>query len=527
MVVAATGSLTGTHNLDDELRTIDAVLARSAFLTPEAPALLNTNGDRISYGRLANEAGIVRDFLMTEGVRPTDRVALVTPRGVDAVATFFGIVGCAALVPVEPDIAEGELESLLSRLDIRFVVTPVDCPPAVAAAARRTQVKILNTSTAAPGWPLQTPSDTFDASHLTASPDIGLHSHAILLRTSGTTSRSKIVPITHLNLLACIEKVVPWCKLTAQDRCLNLMPLYHGHGFTVGMLVPFLSGGSTIMPDALDPQDLVAQMESGAPTWVTGAASFYRMILSHTAKTGKTIDAPALRFMRTSSEATSPADVKAMETLTGVPMNTSYGSSECQSHILAKPFESGTDCFGLVGIPVTSEISVLNECGAVRRSGVGELLIRGDTVIDHYIGDPDAAAAAFHGNWFRTGDLARIEIDGSVSLCGRLKELISRGGEKVSPGEIEDVLALHPDVGEAVAFPVPHETLGEEVCAAVTLINQDSKDKQSATRDIRRHASRHLRAYKIPKKIFVVDAMPRGRTGKLDRNQVARALMGR
>lgn len=524
MVLAENAGVIRQNEIVDTLQTVDAVLTQSAVLRPHAPALIAANGHSLTYGRLAHEAACVRDLLLAEGILSTDRVALVTPRGIGAVAPFFGIVGCAALVPIEPDIAEGEIDSVLSRLAIRFVVTPMDCPPAIEAAAHRRQVKILRTPGAELFSSPRTAIRSFDPARLTASSDMGPHSHAILLRTSGTTSRSKIVAITHMNLLACIEKVVPWYNLTPADRCLNLMPLYHGHGFTVGMLVPFLSGGSTIMPDVLDPQDLIAQIMEGSPSWVTGAASFYRMILSHAARTGISIDAPALRFMRTSSEAISQSDVESMELLTGVPMNTSYGSSEAQSHITAKPLASGDGCIGLVGFPVTSEIAVLDEKDTVNRFGEGELLIRGDTVFDGYVDDPESTDAAFHGDWFRTGDLARIEIDGSLSLCGRLKEIISRGGEKVAPGEIEDALATHPDVGEAVAFAVPHRTLGEEVCAAITLVGRDGEDTRRVAQDVRRHAARHLRAYKVPKKIFVVDALPRGRTGKLDRNRVAREL---
>ncbi|MCZ6587230.1 MAG: AMP-binding protein, partial [Alphaproteobacteria bacterium] len=501
-------------------KTIDNVLSRFAVSRPDAPAVIFSGGEVLNYGALAAQVALLRERLLSHGVRATDRVALMVPRGGDAVAAFFAVIGCATLVPVERDISGTEFEDLMSRMGIGFLVTTADCPPAIADVARKGQVKIVKADPPDRAQPSKYDAPVFDPSMLETSPDIGPNSIALLLRTSGTTGRSKIVPVTHFNSLSAAEKIVQWFDLSAEDRCLSLMPLYHSHGICVGMLTPFWSGGSTIMPNELSVQHIVDLIENQSPSWVTGAASFYRMILAYAKDEIRKIDAPTLRFLRAASEALSPADAAAVERLLDIPMITSYGMTETQSQIVAKPLANGESCIGSVGLPVTAEIAVLDEAGAVRSEGKGEVLVRGDGVFAGYLDDPEATAAAFHEGWFQTGDFGRIEIDGSLSLCGRLKEIISRGGEKFAPAEIDNVLATHPDVAEAVTFPVPHPSLGEIPAAAVVLKAGARVSEEALVGFLRER----LADFKVPARIVFVDEIPKSAVGKIQRGQLARVL---
>jgi acyl-CoA synthetase (AMP-forming)/AMP-acid ligase II len=344
---------------------------------------------------------------------------------------------------------------------------------------------------------------------------------ALVLHTSGTTARPKIVPLRQRNLLVSAGNIRESLALTPADRCLNVMPLFHIHGLMAALLASLSAGASVVTSPGFDAFRFFGWLEETQPTWYTAVPTMHQLVLSRAARQKETVERTKLRFIRSSSASLPPTVMADLEKTFGCPVIEAYGMTEASHQMATNQLPPGARKPGAVGLGAGVEVAIMDDAGRLlERGATGEVVIRGGNVTLGYENNPDANASSFSDGWFRTGDQGYQDTDGYLFLTGRIKEIINRGGEKVSPREVDEVLLQHPAVAQAVAFAVPHERLGEEVAAAVVLAEGASADE----RELREHASKQLADFKTPKRIIILDDIPKGATGKVQRIGLAEKL---
>jgi acyl-CoA synthetase (AMP-forming)/AMP-acid ligase II len=340
---------------------------------------------------------------------------------------------------------------------------------------------------------------------------------ALVLHTSGTTSRPKIVPLRQRNLVQSARNIATALHLTPADRSLTVMPLFHIHGIMAGLLAPLAAGGSVVCTPGFDAFKFHRWIDELRPTYYTAVPTMHQMVLARAPEPRPT----SLRFVRSSSASLPSPVLESLSELFGVPVVEAYGMTEASHQMTCNPLPPGLAKPGSVGIATGIEVGILGPDNDVVAPGQrGEVAIRGATVVDGYENNAAANEAAFTAGWFRTGDEGMLDEEGYLFLTGRLKEQINRGGEKISPIEVDEVLLRHPAVAEAVTFAMPHEKLGEEVGAAVVLV--DGHD--ASEHELRAYLSDQLAAFKVPARILFVSEIPKGATGKIQRIGLAARL---
>ncbi|HEY5677428.1 MAG TPA: AMP-binding protein, partial [Myxococcales bacterium] len=344
---------------------------------------------------------------------------------------------------------------------------------------------------------------------------------ALLLHTSGTTSRPKLVPLLQRNVLASARHIAETLALTPADVCLNVMPLFHIHGLMAATLASIFAGARVCCSPGFNALRFYGWLEEVRPTWYTAVPTMHQAILARAERHRDVLARTHLRFLRSSS-ASLPAPVMLeLERTFRAPVVEAYGMTEAAHQMASNPLPPRTRKPGSVGMAAGPEIAIMDAQGALLPRGEsGEIVIRGPNVTSGYVENPEANAKAFTNGWFRTGDQGNLDEDGYLRINGRLKEMINRGGEKISPLEVDVVLMEHPAVQVALTFGMPHETLGEEVAAAVVL----KEGKTATERELRGFAEKHLVHYKVPHHIVFVSELPRGPTGKLQRIGLAARL---
>ncbi|MBC7941326.1 MAG: AMP-binding protein, partial [Chitinophagaceae bacterium] len=344
---------------------------------------------------------------------------------------------------------------------------------------------------------------------------------SMVLHTSGTTSRPKIVPLSQKNLVASAMHIGRTLAFTADDCGLNIMPLFHIHGLIAGVLAPLSAGSQVFCTPGFNALKFFGWMDEARPTWYTAVPTMHQAIVG---RAGKNLDVVArhpLRFVRSSSSSMPPQVIKEIEEVFGAPLIESYGMTEATHQMASNPLPPGVRKPGSVGLAAGPEVAIMGEDGELVAAGqVGEIVIRGPNVTAGYENNPKANAEGFLNGWFRTGDQGVIDVDGYLSLTGRLKEIINRGGEKVSPREVDEILMDHPAVAQVVCFGMPHAKLGEEVAAVVVL----REGQASTERELQAFVAQRAADYKVPKKILFMDEIPKGATGKLQRIGLALKL---
>jgi acyl-CoA synthetase (AMP-forming)/AMP-acid ligase II len=470
-----------------------------------APALVCADdGARTSYAELVEHADAVAGRLRSLGIERGDRVALVIPDGPDLVPLLLGVTALgAAAAPLNPAYTRDEFGFYLDDLAPTALILPEGAIPAAREAAG-SKIRVLE----AQGAKLDGPRGP---AYEYAQPD----DVALLLHTSGTTSRPKQVPLRHRNLTASARSIAAFYELTGDDVSYCAMPLFHVHGLVASTLAAMAGGGTVVVPRKFVPRRLWKHVSDFGVTWLSAGPTLHSMALERRDDGHST---ETLRFVRSCSSALSPALLERTEEAYGVPMLEAYGMTEASHQMASNPLQPRPRIPGSVGVPAGSEIRIVDEHG--RDVEIGEVVIRGPGVMSGYLANESANAEAFVDGWFRTGDRGRID-DGYLYLEGRIKELIIRGGENISPGEIEDALRSHPAVTDAVAFGIESEKYGEEIGAAVALSSPaDEKTLQA-------HCRERLAAFKVPVQIFVLPEIPRTATGKLQRRRIADTVLGR
>jgi acyl-CoA synthetase (AMP-forming)/AMP-acid ligase II/thioesterase domain-containing protein len=508
--------------------SVHARLADRADRAPGAPALLAPGRTPTDAAGLVALVTTVADRLRT-AVAPGAAVALALPDGPDLAVTVLAGLGTVPVAPLAADrpVAEHVRDLRAMGAGLLVVQHDHDTPARAAAAELGLPVAVLTPGSAAGAFTLT--EDARPAGPAPAGgPDLG--GVALVLFTSGTTSRPKLVPLTEANLLASAGAVADTLRLAPGDRTLGVMPLFHIHGLVAALLAPLASGGSVVATPGFRPGTVWDWIDEFRPTWYTAVPTIHQAMVEVTAArtSGGRAVRSSLTFVRSSSAAL-PGPVRTgLEAVLGVPVVEAYGMTEAAHQIASTPrpdprARSGAPrpAPGTVGRATGCELVVLDPAGQVLPAGsVGEVAIRGPGVTTGYLDAPEAQAESFRDGWFRTGDQGVLDADGVLTLTGRFKELVNRGGEKVAPAEVEEVLRAHPDVTEAVAFAVPHPRLGEEVGAAVVL----RPDATVTGPGLRVFAAGRLAPYKVPRRVVVVDAVPRGATGKVERRTLAARL---
>ncbi len=486
----------------------------------EATALSTPGGTPLSYADLRALVTRVGAEVAGLGIEPSDRVAIVLDNGPEMAAAFLAIAAAATAAPLNPGYRGEDFEFYLTDLGAKLLVTGVADSPAAQVAARLgipVARLIPEPAKGAGTFRLELPPGRGASGARPVTPlDIGL-----VLHTSGTTSRPKIVPLSHRNLTTSARNVAATLALTRPDRGLVIMPLFHIHGLIASLLAPLSVGSEVCCSPGFNALKFLSWFAEVKPTWYSGVPTMHQTILLRAAKNPDALRDHRLRFIRSSSSALPPTVLAEMERVFGVPVLEAYGMTEAAHQMASNPLPPASRKPGSVGTAAGPEIRVVDPSGReVARGATGEIVIRGPNVMAAYENNPGANADAFYGDWFRTGDQGVMDDEGYLSLTGRLKEIINRGGEKISPREVDEILMEHPAVHQCVCFAMPHQLLGEEVAAAIVLRQGTAATDQ----DLRRFASERLADFKVPRKILILDQIPVGPTGKLQRIGLAKKL---
>jgi acyl-CoA synthetase (AMP-forming)/AMP-acid ligase II len=470
----------------------------------------------ITYGELAMSIDLVARSLASAGVAPGGRVAMTLSNGPEIVVAFLGIVASGAgAAPLNPAYTLEEFGAYLDDLGptVMLFAAGAESPAREACAIRGIRCLDLVGDARHPRIEGVLPSGLL--------PIVDSDSIALLLHTSGTTSRPKGVPLRQRNLAASARVVAETYRLGPADVSHCVMPLFHVHGLVASTLATLSSGGTVVAPSRFSATSFWQDSGQHGVTWYSAVPTIHRILLSLAEKDGVPPEAARLRFARSCSSPLPAALLASFEERMGIPLVEAYGMTEAAHQMASNPLPPGVRRPSSVGLPTGVDVAILDdEWMPVGTGAVGEVCVRGAGLVDGYRDNPEATAATFRDGWFRTGDSGFLSADGYLHLAGRIKELINRGGEKISPHEVEDAILSHPLVIEAVAFAVPDDKYGEEVAVVVVTRGETEPARLQA------YCEERLASFKVPRRIVVVDAIPKGPTGKVQRRHMASLLSG-
>lgn len=493
------------------------LIQRRADANPKRIAILAPGRTELTYGDLALFVCRIRDKLDGIGLRRHDTIALVLPNGPEAATAFLATASTRVSAPLYPGCQESEFEYYLRQLNPKLILVGDGMDSPVRAAAARMRIPVVDlvpeVTSAAGIFTLPSLETAYPP---TTGPETTPADMALLLHTSGTTSQPKIVPLTQANICASARHISETLRLTEEDRCLNVMPLFHIHGLIAGLMSSLAAGASVCCSPGYRKDRFFTWLNEVKPSWYTAVPTIHQSILSIAAAQREMIAAP-LRFIRSSSAPMTPRLMRETEEAFNAPLIDAYGMTEATHQVTSNPLPPAMRKPRSVGLASGPEVAIMFDSGELCEAGqIGEVVIRGANVTSGYI-DHQANTEAFTEDWFRTGDQGYLDDEGYLFLTGRLKDVINRGGEKVSPREIDEILMEHPEIAEAVGFAVPHPTLGEDVAVAVVL----AEGSQLTQQQVRAYAFEKLADFKVPNQVLFVQAIPRMSTGKLQRRTLA------
>ncbi len=489
----------------------------------DAVAISAPSAMDLSYRGLREQTSATAEALRSVGLTPRDRVAIVLPNGPEMAVAFIAVASAVVSAPLNPGYRAEEFEFYLTDLQAKaLIVEAGSTSPAIEVAAKLGAPILTLHPTPEVGagrFTLDTDGLSLGDGAAPGSPtpdDI-----ALVLHTSGTTSRPKIVPLSHRNVCTSALNIRNSLALTAADRGLNIMPLFHIHGLIAAVLAPLSAGGSVFCTPGFNALKFFSWMEEAHPTWYTAVPTMHQALLGRARHSAEVIAGNPMRFIRSSSSSLPPQVLVELEATFTTTVVEAYGMTEAAHQMACNPLEPGARKPGTVGLPAGPEVEIMDDDGVLLEAGgVGEIVIRGDNVTSGYENNPKANAEAFTHGWFRTGDQGVKDNDGFITITGRLKEIISRGGEKISPREVDEILMDHPAVQQVVTFGIPHDKWGEEVGAVVVL----REGLSVSERELRDFVSARAADFKVPRKILFMDEIPKGATGKLQRIGLAQKL---
>jgi acyl-CoA synthetase (AMP-forming)/AMP-acid ligase II len=481
----------------------------TAIVLPEA-------GIRVTYRQLRDQVSEMADALASLGIARGDRVATYLPNGLPAIVSFLAASVAGTAAPLNPGYREDEVNFYLDDTSAKVLLCPADAAGALKAAEAR-GVPVYALEMDSTGYVRIAGAPGGKTASAPAADDT-----ALILHTSGSTGRPKRVPIKHGNMAASTHNIMAHYALAPEDVSLCVMPLFHVHGLVASTLSTLLSGGTVVVPSKFNPLSFWRTVRDAGATWYSAVPTIHNLLLARAGE-DRPAGAEGLRFIRSCSASLPPEMMEKMERVFGVPVLEAYGMTEASHQMSSNPQPPAARKPGSVGPGTGVRIGIMDEAGNLLAQGErGEVVIQGPNVVSGYENNPEANAKSFTHGWFRTGDQGFLDEDGYLTLTGRLKEMINRGGEKIGPRGIDEVLLSHPSVAEAVAFGVPHPGWGEEVAAAVVL----REGADTGEPEILAFCKERLADFKRPKKIYITSAIPRTATGKIQRGAVAKALAG-
>ncbi|KAL6651650.1 hypothetical protein ACP70R_010575 [Stipagrostis hirtigluma subsp. patula] len=506
--------------------TLTALLRKAAAAFPSRRAVAAPGGLDLSHAALDAlvDAAAAR-LAAAAGLRPGHVVALSFPNTVELVVMFLAVIRARAVAaPLNPAYTQEEFEFYLSDSEARLLLTGADGNAAAQAAAAKLGLAHAAASLRDAAGPVDlaglpeshAQNGSQDSTFENDPSDV-----ALFLHTSGTTSRPKGVPLTQGNLAASVQNIRSVYRLAETDATVVVLPLFHVHGLLCALLSSLASGASVALPAAgrFSASTFWADMRASGATWYTAVPTIHQIILDRHASKPEP-EYPALRFVRSCSASLAPAILEKLEAAFGAPVLEAYAMTEASHLMTSNPLpQDGPRKPGSVGRPVGQEMAILDEDGGRVAAGKpGEVCIRGANVTRGYkSSNPEVNEAAFRFGWFHTGDIGVVDEEGYLHLVGRIKELINRGGEKISPIEVDAVLLGHPGVAQAVSFAVPDDKYGEEINCAVI----PREGAAVGEEEVVAHCRKNLAAFKVPKRVFITDELPKTATGKIQRRIVA------
>src|SRR5215467_396285 len=476
--------------------------------------IIPETGTAVTYDSLNQQIKNMAATLAAIGIRRGDRVANVLPNGLPTIVAFLAGAEVGTAAPLNPAYRFEEFTFYLEDTAAKVLLAPPDGAEEARRAAQQLNVPVFAVDMDAQGN-VSIVDASKTAPVLMPAPD----DVALVLHTSGSTGRPKRVPLKHKNIAVSCQNVARTYDLKANDVSLCVMPLFHIHGLVASTLSTFLTGGTVVVPNKFNPMSFWRTVREHGVTWYSCVPTIHQLSVARLNEKPEGIE--KLRFVRSCSSALSPVLKEKLEKIIEVPVLEAYGMTEASHQMCSNPLPPQAHKASSVGPGTGVKIGIMDDAGNLQPSGeLGEVVIQGPNVIEGYENNPEANAKSFTNGWFRTGDQGMIDADGYLHLLARIKELINRGGEKIAPLEIDEIMLKHPCVAEAVAFGMPHPTWGEEVAIAVVL------KEPSPESALIEHCKQHLADFKVPKKVHIVEKIPRTATGKIQRRSMAETLAG-
>ncbi len=492
--------------------TVGEAIRKRAELQPKHAAMVATGYAPLSYRALQSLIDEVRASLREAGFGWSARIAIAIPSGPQAALAIVAVTCSAVSIPVNPRLTLREVEIYLAALRPDAILLLKGTDSVARQAAKEIGITIIEATESAQAT-LGFSVGECKTSTATIPDEPDPKAPAFILQSSGTTSEPKLIPFSHSNMLAAASRLRTWFDLTPEDRCLSVSPVFYSHGLKVTVFTPLLTGGTIVFPSDTSAFDFSEWFGFLKPTWYSAGPTLHRLVFEQTqwradAKTGH-----SLRFILSGGAPLPGTVLEGLEASLGVPVVEHYGSSEAAQIAANRPLP-GQFKHGTCGVPWPGTVRIVGEDGRDLAAGeVGEVLIGGPTLTSGYLNAPELNRACFVDGWFKTGDLGTIDKDGFLTLHGRKNDVINRGGEKISPAEIDELLMRHPAIAEAAAFSIPHSRLGEEVAVAVVL----RAGMKLSPAEVRRYLQDKIAPFKIPRRVAVRDQLPKGRTGKIQR----------
>ncbi|KAF8545086.1 hypothetical protein BDD12DRAFT_722391 [Trichophaea hybrida] len=506
-----------------------ATLSKSFSPDSPTPAIIIPTGSggagtTISYAHLHNLIGNFQRRLASFGISAHSAVSIALPNNLEFIVSFLAVAAQRSIAaPLNPAYKQAEFEFYIDDIKSVLVIVPRGAvradAPAVRAAAK------FGAGVAEVWWDAakrEVEVEFVVQGKLKGNVDVvtaQAEDVALVLHTSGTTGRPKAVPLTHRNLTRTMENITNTYQLTPKDRTYLVMPLFHVHGLLAGFLAPLASGGTVIVPPKFSASTFWKDFTTHQANWYTAVPTIHQILL----KSPLPNPIPNIRFIRSCSSPLSPTTFHALEKALHAPVLEAYAMTEAAHQMTSNPLPPAKRKPGTVGIGQGVGVAILDDDGNELPQGhEGEISVRGDNVTKGYINNPSANASSFtKSGFFRTGDQGKKDEDGYVIITGRIKELINRGGEKISPIEVDNAISSHPKVAEAVSFAVDSELYGQEVAAAVVV-----KEGQTVgVEELKTFVSEKLSRFKVPTKWFFTEHMPKTATGKIQRRIVAETML--
>lgn len=501
----------------DASESLYSLVSRLAAHLCDRNALMSPSKLPLSFQALPGRLEEIRAQLAVCGVGPGDRVAVVVPRGPEMALCFLGVAACATFLPLNPSFARTEFAEHFSRLQPSRLIVSKEGGEAARISASELGIEIIELNSDPAGvagsFTLTARSGLAPVAPRWNSGD----DFALILMTSGSTARAKLVPLRLRHLTSYAERARKHLRICPDDRFLHVMPMFHGHGLKSSILNPILAGCGVVCPTDFTIDGFFKNLVEYDITWYSAGYAIHQAIFDRLDDYREIAAASRLRLIRSGSGKLNPVVQEGMEAAFGTLMIERYGMSECGT-LASNGFTPETRRKGTVGQAVGASVAIMAADGGILGPNEeGEIVARGPSVFDGYLDDDALNAASFADGWFRTGDLGIIDADGFLTITGRVKDTINRGGEKISPLEVEKVISGYPDVAEVCVFSIPHSALGNEIGAAIVPAGGCEIDLDSLSDFV----ESRLALFKVPRKFIVMDALPKGDTGKVQRDAVA------